>query len=246
MVYKPFVRHLERSGIAAADSVSTVGVGLSRALAHLYGLAEPPLVVRNVPDRTAAPDAAKTEWPLRLLYHGIVMPHRGLEELIAAASRWREPHALTIRGHGADGYVSRLKAAAAASAAASRIRFAPPVPPGEVIAAAARDADVGVFFPPLETIQQRFMLPNKLFEYIGAGLAIAVSPAPDMVEVVERHGAGLVGRGWSVDDIVEVIDGLTKAKVEAWKTASRAAATELTWTRESLLFRERIEQLLAS
>jgi glycogen synthase len=244
LVYKPFVRHLERDGIAAADSVSTVGMGLAAALGELYGLAAPPLVIRNVPDGAAPPEPSATPWPLRLIYHGIVMPHRGLEELIDSAALWATPHSLLIRGQGADSYVDQLKARAASSAAGDRICFLAPTPPGDVISSAARDADVGVFFPPLETIQQRYMLPNKLFEYIGAGLAIAVSPAPDMVDIVERHDVGLISRGWTVADIVEAIDRLTPANVRRWKAASALAAGELRWPRECAPFKARIAQLL--
>jgi glycogen synthase len=245
LVYKPFVSHLEREGIAAADSVSTVGGGLAVALGELYALAARPLVIRNVPDDPIPPVPSETPWPLRLIYHGIVMPHRGLEELVDSAALWATPHLLLIRGQGVNGYIAQLKARAANSSAADRIRFLAPTPPAEVIAAAARDADVGVFFPPLETIQQRFMLPNKLFEYIGAGLAVAVSAAPDMVDIVERHDVGLISGGWTVADIVEAVDRLTPNNVKRWKAASAIAAGELRWPRESAPFKARIEQLLA-
>jgi glycosyltransferase involved in cell wall biosynthesis len=173
------------------------------------------------------------------------MPHRGLEELIDSVAAWATPHTLLLRGQGTNDYVAHLKARAAASAAADRIRFLPATPPADVIASAARGADVGVFFPPLETDQQRYMLPNKLFEYIGAGLAIAVSAAPDMVEIVERHDVGPISGGWAVTDIVKTIDRLTQANVQRWKAASAAAAGELNWSRECAPFRARIAQLLA-
>jgi glycosyltransferase involved in cell wall biosynthesis len=245
LVYKPFVRHLERDGMLAADSVSTVGRGLAEALVELYALPAAPLVIRNLPDVPAPPAPSPTPWPLRLIYHGFIMPDRGLEELIDSAALWATPHLLLVRGQGAQGYVNQLKARAAASPAADRIRFLDATPPSEVIPAAARDADVGVFFPPLETIQQRYMLPNKLFEYIGAGLAVAVSAAPDMVDIVERHNVGLISSGWTVADIVETIDRLTPADVTRWKAASVLAAGELRWSQECAPFRARIAQLLA-
>ncbi|MCX7342381.1 MAG: hypothetical protein NT037_18150 [Hyphomicrobiales bacterium] len=245
LVYKPFVSHLEREGIAAADSVSTVGVGLAVALGELYALPSRPLAIRNVPDDPTPPMPSETPWPLRLIYHGIVMPHRGLEELIDSAALWTTPHVLLIRGQGEKGYVAQLKSRAATSSAADRIHFLAPAPPSEVIAAAARDADVGVFFPPLETVQQRYMLPNKLFEYIGAGLAIAVSAAPDMVDIVKQYDVGLISGGWTVADIVEAVDRLTPVDVERWKAASALAAAELRWPQESAPFKARIAQLLA-
>lgn len=240
-VYKPMVTRLEREFIGAADSVSTIGPQLAEALQRLYHLARMPAVVRSIPSRIALPEDADTAWPLRSLYHGLLLPGRGLEELISSTALWREAHVLTLRGDGPAPYIADLKARAVATGRGGNIVFEPAVKPSEVMPVAARSADVGVFFTTLETDQRHFTLPNKLFEYIGAGLAVAVSPAVDLRAVVESHGVGVVSADASVEAIADTINSLTRDQVVAFKEAARRAASTLNWECEREVLRAVLE-----
>lgn len=237
LVYKPMVTRLEREAIAAADSVSTIGPKLAGALHGLYRLPRVPTVVRSIPGRIELAENADAAWPLRILYHGLLLPGRGLEELIASTALWREAHTLTLRGDGPAPYVADLKARAAATGRGGTIVFEPAVKPADVMPVAARSADVGVFFTSLETDQRHFTLPNKLFEYIGAGLAVAVSPAVDLRAVVESHGVGVVSRDAGVTAIADTINALTREQVVSFKAAARTAARTLNWECERELLR---------
>jgi glycogen synthase len=234
LVYKPFVAALEADAIASADAISTVGPGIAQALQDKYGLAETPSVVRNLADQIAIPER-QTGWPLTILYHGYVLPDRGLEALIQSVSHWQVPHQLIMRGDGAPDYIAGLKTLANASGPPGQIRFEPGVPLDQVLVAAS-GADLGVFFTPLGSAQRALTLPNKLFEYIGAGLAIAVSPGPDMRAVVEEYGVGIVSQDPSAAAIAQAINALTPDKVTAFRQASRGAATTLNWDHESRAF----------
>ncbi|MBN8942086.1 MAG: glycosyltransferase [Rhizobiales bacterium] len=244
-VYKPMVKQLERADIAAADSVSTVGPRLAEALQAQYRLATVPTVVRSIPDSIELPGTVETPWPLRILYHGQVLPDRGLETLIDSIPHWREPHRLTIRGDGQEGYLASLKRRAAAIDRANLVGFEPAVKPDEVMPVAARSADLGVFFQPLDTIQRHFTLPNKIFEYIGAGLAAAVSPGVDLKGVVEGYDVGVVSRDASTMAIADAINGLTRQSVSAFKAKARLAAATLCWEEERAVLRGVLSPLLA-
>ncbi len=244
LVYKPMVTALERHAIPMADSISTVGPKLAEALQEHYALAHPPAVVRNIPDRIALDANAQTGWPLRILYHGQVLPDRGLEALIDSIPLWAEPHRLTIRGDGNAGYIAGLKAKIEATGRAELVTFEQAVPPDEVMPLAAHSADLGVHFTPLNTDQRHFSLPNKLFEYIGAGLAVAVSPGVDLKRVVEGHGVGVVSRDASAKAAADAINRLTQASVSAFKAASRQAAQTLCWESEREVLRDALEPLM--
>jgi glycosyltransferase involved in cell wall biosynthesis len=237
IVHKPSARHLERFAIMRADSVSTVGPRLAEALQAYHGLAARPAVVRNTPDRVPLSRSDADQWPLRILYHGHLLPHRGLEALIASSAHWREPHRLILRGDGPASYVAVLRSLAAASPGSGRIRFEAAVPPGEVVIAAARSADLGVFFPPLDSRQLRYSLPNKLFEYIAAGLAVAVSPGDDLRSIVNRHAVGLVSDGSAPDAIARCINTFSPESVARCRLASLTAAEELCWENEREVLR---------
>lgn len=243
-VYKPMVRHLESGSLDAADGISTVGDRLADALAASYGLQRRPVVVRNIPDGIALPDAAPAQWPLRILYHGRVLPDRGLETLLLSVKRWETPHQVTIRGDGDEGYVDRLKSIVAAEGIGAQVTFAAAVPPRRVMPIAVETADLGVHFTPLGTDQRHFSLPNKVFEYIGAGLAIAVSPGADLKTLVEAHGVGVVAEDDTAHGAATAINSLTQQSVDAFKTSARRAARMLCWENERQRLADALTPLL--
>jgi len=244
MVYKPMVTHLERAAIGAADGISTIGPKLAEALQAHYCLAALPAVVRNIPERITLDDTVETAWPLRILYHGQVLPDRGLEALIASIPLWRQPHRLTIRGNGNSRYIGMLRAKAAETGRAHLVSFDKAVRPDEVMPLAARTADLGVHFTPLDTDQRHFSLPNKLFEYIGAGLAVAVSPGADLRRVVEEHGVGIVSRDPTAEAAADAINELTRERVAAFKAAARLTSRTLCWESERETLRAALEPVL--
>lgn len=244
LLYKRFVAHLERAAIGAADTVSTVGPNLADALQRHYALEKRPLVIRNIPNRIALPENAPTHWPLRLLYHGQILPDRGLEALIDSIPLWSIPHALTIRGDGDPSYIERLRRRVDEIAPGAAVVFEPAVPPDEVMPVAAATADLGVHFTPLGTTQRHFSLPNKLFEYIGAGLAVAVSPGADLRQIVEGHGVGVASTDASPQAVAAAINGLDVSQVERFRAKARIAAGVLCWEHEKEILRACLEPTL--
>ena len=166
MLCRPHVCAIEAAGVHDADRVVTVSPGIARLLAETYSLAESPLVVLNVPEYRSVETHPVGE-RLELLYHGLLASGRGIETLILAMAEIRRPARLVLRGNGATRYVSSLRRLAALHAAPETIVFEPAVPLESVVESAAR-SDIGVFTPPLATSQVRYMLPNKLFEYLMA------------------------------------------------------------------------------
>jgi glycosyltransferase involved in cell wall biosynthesis len=99
----------------------------------------------------------------------------------------------------------------------------------QVMPSAAADSDVGLFTPPLDTEQRSLSLPNKLFEYIGAGLAVIVTPGDDLKEIVLRHGVGAVTADDGLPALVAALDALTPERVASFRQAARRASAELCW-----------------
>ena len=67
----------------------------------------------------------------------------------------------------------------------------PPVPP-ELVEAYASSADVGVSPIVPSCLNYRYSLPNKLFQYMAAGIPVVASDFRQVREVVEGSGCGLV------------------------------------------------------
>ncbi len=240
LLLRAHVAAIEAQGIAAADRVLTVSEGIAQALATRHGLRAPPAVLRNVPEYREEPFRPPAD-PPRLLFHGLLLPARRLETTIAAMAHLPDAYRLTIRGDGPAAYVAALRQAGAPFGA--RVAFEAAVPQDQVIPRANQDADIGLFLLPDDTLQARFALPNKLFEYAMAGLAVLVSDGADRSALVRAHGFGCVVPGEDPAALAAAIRALAPEEVAAMKRAALTAAKTLNWAVESEVLRAAYEGL---
>lgn len=228
---RPIVKAIEATYIRQAKVVSTVSQGIADGLQRVYRLPTRPMLIRNTPLYQSVQPAPETD-PIRVLYHGIVAPVRGLEPLIRSVKHLRPDFEVTIRGPGNDEYLQRLRDLIASEGVADRVTLAPPVPMTALVQEAAA-FDVGFFCMPLLSQQHEYVLPNKLFEYIMAGLAICVSDLPEMSRIVKATGVGVLLPSAEPADIAKVVNGLTRVSIRAYKARSLEVARELCWEQES-------------
>jgi len=231
-LHRPMISTLEHKFIRDAAVVSTVSNGIASRLDDLYTLRRKPVVVRNTPHfeacsfRPTAPDR------IRVLYHGIVTPGRGLEAAIDSVAAWRREFDLTIRGPGDGEYLAALQRRIAERGLADRIILAPPVPMTTLVHEAAA-YDIGFFALPGSSRHNEFALPNKFFEYIMAGLALCLTDLPEMARLVREYELGVTFHSVEPGAIAAAINALDPASIDHYKRNALAAARELCWERES-------------
>jgi glycosyltransferase involved in cell wall biosynthesis len=231
LVRRPFVRSIEDHFIRGAKLVSCVSCGIATRLHELYRLQQTPLVIRNMPAYSAA-DFRPTGNNVRVLYHGIIAPQRGLEEAIDSFPAWRPDFSLTIRGIGAARYIGSIQDRIDRLDLRDRVEILPPVPMTELVRA-AMSFDVGIFALPGHSLHNSFALPNKLFEYMMAGLALCVSDLPEMRNIVETYKVGTLIENVSRDAIATAINSMDREGIDVFKRNSLTAALELNWENES-------------
>ncbi len=192
-------RRREAAWLAEADALVTVNDALARELGARY-LPRRVVVVHNCPPRPGP--AVATAGPLRAalgigpdvsiaLYHGGFSKHRGLEELVAAASLpGLETARVVFLGYGSQAV--ELRSLAAASPAASRVHVLSAVTPDELLDW-VRDADVAVMPIQDSTLNHRLSTPNKLFEALAAGVPIVASDLPELRRIVIDDPGGPLG-----------------------------------------------------
>lgn len=242
---KPLATMIERQHIREAGLVSTVSSGIAVRLHRDHRLREAPLVVRNVPEAASGQHAVSPlgRGPqMTLLFHGAITEHRGLHVLVASARHWRPGRRLILRGPIAAAYRRRLEQIVAADGVEERVAIVPPVPADRLIEAAA-EADVGIVCLPDTSLENRFALPNKVFEYIAAGLALIVPPLDELRAIVGRYGNGIVFARLAPEAVAAAINELEPAAVDRFKANSRRAATELVWEREAADWLSRLSQV---
>ncbi len=130
------------------------------------------------------------EVPL-LVYSGGVTRARGVETAIEALVHLPGVHlAVVCVPSTAIGPVRELRALAESLDITDRVHCVDPVEPHEVVAY-LRSADVGLI-PILRYPSHEMSLPNKVFEYIFAGLPVLASNMPSLTEFIARSGIGEV------------------------------------------------------
>src|SRR5207253_10288792 len=117
------------------------------------------------------------------------------------------------------------------------------VPLSELLANTA-EADVGVTLLQDTCENHRLALPNKLFEYIAAGVPVVASALPESERLIDSYGVG-----WCVtpEDPAALASALRRALSargdEALQAKIALAAQELRWPREQERLIELYEEL---
>lgn len=233
---QPLVRSIESAGMARALVSSAVSEGIADDMTREYRLARPMIAIRNMPVRSSHKSDATGDH-IDALYHGIIAPDRGLEECIRSVALWRPEFRLILRGPGSPQIMERLRGIACEARVEDRVVFAPPVPMLDLVKEAAT-ADIGLSTPPKTSKHNIYAMPNKLFEYIQAGLAICVCDLPDMARLVRNHDLGLLIDEVTPESIAASINRFDRASLDRFKANTRKASQTLCWEHESLVLTE--------
>ncbi len=232
-----FVGMVERVAVPRAAAVVTVSDGIARRLRERYRLSRTPTVVRNVSalelggqgglrDRLGLPPQAHL-----VLHQGAPAPDRGCEVLIEAIGQLDDVH-LVFLGDPETGYGEQLRALIRRRGLTSRVAMLPSVPLEELLSHTA-EADVGVSLLQDTCENHRLALPNKLFEYIAAGVPVVTSALPECQRLIDRYGIGWTAAPADPDSVAGALRRAMAARSDADLAGRlRAAASELCWARE--------------
>jgi glycosyltransferase involved in cell wall biosynthesis len=233
-----FVHAIERLLVPRCAAVITVSDGIARELRRRYGLVRTPTVVRNVTALQAQGHGGlrarlriDEDVPL-VLHQGAPAPARGCEVLLDAIQRLPGVH-LAFLGDPEPGYGEILREEIRARGIEERVTLLASVPLEDLLAHTA-EADVGVTLLQDTCANHRLALPNKLFEYIAAGIPVVASELPEMRSLIERHGVGWCVPPGDSKTLAETLDEALRRRCtdpELHERLSRAAA-ELSWPNE--------------
>ena len=220
----PFSIYLIRRYAPRVDAMITVEKHIARRYGEEFGLKMS--VIRNTPAYQKLPFRATHPARIRLIHHGRALRERRLElmiETIALAdARFSLDFMLVPDASGALDQLKRL----AQQRAPDRIHFRQPVAP-DAIAQTINDYDIGLFLLPPVNLNYTMALPNKFFEFIMAGLAVAIGPSPAMAALVRRYDLGVVAEDFAPETLARQLNALSAHDIDAMKKRSLAAAREL-------------------
>ena len=95
-------------------------------------------------------------------------------------------------------------------------------------------ADAGISLEEDLGLSYRYALPNKIFDYIQAGVPVLCSALPEMSRIVEHYGVGIVTGERDPEKVAKIIRNICFDRgKDFWREALERAAGELCWENES-------------
>jgi glycosyltransferase involved in cell wall biosynthesis len=205
-------------------------------------------VIRNVPlpDDTIYPDKTTLRTSLNLpadefifiLQGAGINMDRGAEEAVEAMQFTKG--LLLIVGNG--DVIPQLKEKVAQLQLEKKVKFVPRQNP-VILRRYTRAADAGLTLDKDTNINYKFSLPNKLFDYLQAGIPVLASNLPEVVRVVNEYNAGLIAYDHDPRTLASLMEKISDPILRAeFKPGINRAATELHWGKE----KEKLVKLINS
>ena len=199
-------------------------------------------IVRNIAPYRKVSNSGKLREQLRLaphsrvaLYQGYLQPDRGLDLLVKVAPFLENDVVLVLMGEDRLGTQARLEALIISEGVTERVKIIPAVPYEELLEWTA-SADIGlIVYPPAYSRNVAMMLPNKLFEFLMAGVPVLASPLDAVTNIIRSYDVGHIVPSLAPADIGAAINAMLAdqhALEHMRYNALKAAQADLNWEKE--------------
>lgn len=230
-----FWRRIEKRTLPKADKMYTVNESIAELYRKEYK--REIFVVRNIADVQPI-NQNKTRKELGLpedkkivIFQGAgINIQRGAEELIDAIQLVENTILIFV---GSGDVIEQLKQKVNQNKLEDKVLFFGKRPYAELMNF-TRVSDLGVSLDKDTNVNYRFSLPNKIFDYIQAGIPLLVSDLPEIKKIVEGYEIGLVCPNHESKVIADSIKKILSddALYNQFKTNTKKASQELTWANE--------------
>jgi glycosyltransferase involved in cell wall biosynthesis len=202
-----------------------------------------PIVVLNAPKPRKARHRPVDPSNIRLIHHGGARSGRKLERMIEAVGLAQERFTLSLMlVGGSQEYRDRLQHIARVRAP-GRVSFLTPVAPGEIVERIS-EFDMGFYLLEPTSFNNAAALPNKLFDFLAAGLAVCIGPSPGMEGLIQEYGCGAVSASFEPSEVAHTLDSITGEDLERMQRAAARAAEVLNADNEMTKLLELYARLL--
>jgi glycosyltransferase involved in cell wall biosynthesis len=224
-IYKRLIEYFEGVLSRKASVVITVNNPIAKILESRYRLSKTPEVVYNTPYyQKVDGDSPAPTVPYKLLYHGMYLPGRNLDTLVVSMRDVENFH-LYFRGYGT--LQETLYNLVQQLGLENKVTFLEQVSMKELVSS-AQEYDMGIIPYPgsQKQLNSYYCTPNKIFEYMMAGLALAVSDLPVLREIVKANQVGVVFDPSSPTQMAATLNQITQQDLVTMKANSLMAARE--------------------
>jgi glycosyltransferase involved in cell wall biosynthesis len=206
-------RHFAFQTNMARDCCShftTVSSALQIIFYHEFGI-RPELLPNTSPRRDDLKPSVSNDGRIQLVHTGAAISSRGLELMIYAVSKF--PHLFNLDMYLTEvskKYLERLRKIAGAT---TNVRILSPVSQN-ILVDTINQYDISIIFVNPINTNQRFCLPNKLFDSIQARVPVLSGPTPDIAKIINEDQIGWVTDGFEVSDIVKTLQEINRESIQ--------------------------------
>lgn len=243
--FQRFNKYLCKKYLPMIAQMITVGKGL--ALEYQAHYPVNPIVVTNA-NYYANLEPTPVGESIRLVHHGAANPSRQLEIMIEMMNYLDDRFTLdlmlltpAIANRKTKSYLTKLKQLIKNH---NRIRIIPPVKSAEVVKF-IHQYDMGIFLLPPINFNYANTLPNKLFDFIQARLAVAIGPTPEMANLVNTHHLGVVSEDFTAQSLAKKINSLSREDIQHFKAQSSVAALMLSAEKNKATLTDLVYKLIS-
>lgn len=243
---------VEQEFIRYPDLVITVNQSIACEMAKRYSIAEPSVILNALDapegfDIDYNYDYFREQIPISpeqkiVLFQGGYSPNRNLELFVASAKYLkRSDIVLVLMGFGI--FQEELEGIARTDGTLKNSVFFFPAVDQSVLLEYSASADVGIIPYPHIDLNSYYCTPNKLFEFIQAGLPMIANDSPELNRFVRENDIGYSRKIETAEDIADMIDTYFAQNVD-YAPAMRKARENISWAVEERKLAEILKGIL--
>lgn len=258
-IQKILIKRLEKFLMNKCAFSIMVNDEIANEVQKIHKLKERPIVVRNTPSywNINEEECLKKKKQLKkelgiednsdsiiVLYHGVLMRDRGIEQIIRLISINTKIKAV-ILGNGQENYVQNLKELVNELGVGESVLFKSAIPIEELWKYVGA-ADIGMILAPAICKNHLYSLPNKFFENIQSETPIICPNYPSMGNIVNQYKIGLTCDPLDLSQINQCVEKLRldKQLYTSCKKNIKEAKTVFCWEKEKNTLMEKYERIL--
>lgn len=189
--------YVEKQLIKRANTVITPEINRAKYLRKKYKMSKTAYVINNFPrHQLVCSKDIRGELGIQrdtkiLCFHGLLHPNRKIEDIIESLKYLPEDFVTVLIGYSFGDYLERVKQFAKDICVENRVFFYGKVPAEEILKTIA-GCDVGIALYDDNNLNNYYCAPNKVFDYIMAGVKVITNDYPSLKMLNEYRFVRLI------------------------------------------------------
>ena len=227
LLFAPWYNHLCKNLIPKVNVMTTVSNGLAEEYQRNFGIK--PHIITNA---TKYHELQTTEVnsPIKLIHHGIINKSRKIENMLRVMEILGKDYELDLilmlPEYASKDTQSYFMELSSQIEKIENVKLIGAMSNKEIVPFINK-YDIGLFLLEPVNFNYTHALPNKLFDFIQARLAIAIGPSVEMAHYVKKYNLGFVSSSFEPEDLAQEIISAENYDIRRFKENSHSIAYEL-------------------